>query len=113
MVKFGAGVFCWCFFGASQNGEYPRRCLIEGKKCCAYMSHNLNSLKGGDIGDYIGDYYGGYQGDTRSLDGRTYELYKQFWLNLYRYLGKQRWFWDAFQSAFVKLLLLFVCSTRH
>ena len=25
-----------------------------------YMSHNLNSLKGGYIRDYIGDYYRGY-----------------------------------------------------
>ena len=25
-----------------------------------YMSHSLNSLKGGYIGDYIGDYYRGY-----------------------------------------------------
>ena len=25
-----------------------------------HMSHNLNSLKGGYIGDYIGDYYKGY-----------------------------------------------------
>ena len=25
-----------------------------------HMSHSLNSLKGGYIGDYIGDYYRGY-----------------------------------------------------
>ena len=27
-----------------------------------YMSHRLNSLKEGYIGDYIGDYYRGHQG---------------------------------------------------
>ena len=33
------------------------------------MSHNLNSLRGGYIGDYIWDYYRGLlKGDTRSLD---------------------------------------------
>ena len=32
------------------------------------MSHSLNSLKGGYIGDYLGDYYRHYKGDTRSLD---------------------------------------------
>ena len=26
----------------------------------AHMSHSLNSLKGGDTGDYIGAYYRGY-----------------------------------------------------
>ena len=40
------------------------------------MSHNLNSLKGGSIGDYIGDYYRGLigviKGDTRSLDYSSY-----------------------------------------
>ena len=25
-----------------------------------HMSHSLNSLKAGDLGDYIGDYYRGY-----------------------------------------------------
>ena len=32
------------------------------------MCQNLNSLKGGYIGDYIRDYYGVIKGDTRSLD---------------------------------------------
>ena len=32
------------------------------------MSHSLNSLKGGYIGDYIGNYYRVIKGDTRSLD---------------------------------------------
>ena len=27
---------------------------------CDYMSYNLNSLKGGYVGDYIWDYYRGY-----------------------------------------------------
>ena len=27
-----------------------------------HMSYSLNSLKGGNIGDYIGDYYRGYEG---------------------------------------------------
>ena len=31
-------------------------------------SYNLNSLKGGYIGDYIGDYYRSYSGGYRSLD---------------------------------------------
>ena len=33
------------------------------------MSHSLNSLRGGYIGDYIGNYYtiGFTKGDTRSL----------------------------------------------
>ena len=32
------------------------------------MSHSLNSLKGGYIGDYIGTTIGVTKGDTRSLD---------------------------------------------
>ena len=40
----------------------------------AYMSHNLNSLKGGYIGDYIWDYYRVTKGDTRSLDCSSHEL---------------------------------------
>ena len=32
------------------------------------MSHSLNSLKGGYIGDYIGATTGLIKGDTRSLD---------------------------------------------
>ena len=32
------------------------------------MSHNLNSLMGGYIGDYIGSTIGLVKGDTRSLD---------------------------------------------
>ena len=32
------------------------------------MSHSLNSLKGGYIGDYIGTTMGVIKGDTRSLD---------------------------------------------
>ena len=32
------------------------------------MSHSLNSLKGGFIGDSLGGYYRHYKGDTRSLD---------------------------------------------
>ena len=32
------------------------------------MSHSLNSLKGGYIGDYIGTTIGVVKGDTRSLD---------------------------------------------
>ena len=27
-----------------------------------YLSHNLNSLHGGQIGDYIGEYYRAYEG---------------------------------------------------
>ena len=33
-----------------------------------HVSHSLNSLKGGYIGDYIRDYYRDIKGDTRSLD---------------------------------------------
>ena len=36
---------------------------ISGRQNTLYglhMSHSLNSLKGGYIGDYIGDYYRGY-----------------------------------------------------
>ena len=32
------------------------------------MSYNLNSLKGGYVGDYIGDHYRLIKGDTNSLD---------------------------------------------
>ena len=32
------------------------------------MSHSLNSLKGGYMGDYIGYIIGVIKGDTRSLD---------------------------------------------
>ena len=39
----------------------------------AYMSHSLNSFKGGYIGDYIEDYIGAIKGDTRSLDYRSHE----------------------------------------
>ena len=35
------------------------------------MSHSLNSLKGGYIGDYLGEYHRGIKGDTRSLDYST------------------------------------------
>ena len=40
------------------------------------MSHCLNSLKGGYIGDYNGDYYRGLLRDTRSLDNGSYSPYK-------------------------------------
>ena len=34
--------------------------LGKEQKLWAQMSYNLNSLKGGYIGDYIGDYYRRY-----------------------------------------------------
>ena len=37
-----------------------------------HMSHSLNSLKGGYIGDYIGSYYRVIKGDTRNLDYSSY-----------------------------------------
>ena len=36
-----------------------------------YLSHSLNSLKGGYMGDYIGDYYRGY---SRSLDYSAFRI---------------------------------------
>ena len=33
---------------------------VLGFQGLGYMSHSLNSLKGGYIEDYIGDYYRGY-----------------------------------------------------
>ena len=36
--------------------------LQEGDYARTHMSHSLNSLKGGYIGDYTGEYYRGYQG---------------------------------------------------
>ena len=43
-----------------------------------YMSHSLNSLKGG----YIGDYIGVIKGDTRSLDNGSYiYIYRLWYLN--------------------------------
>ena len=39
-----------------------------------YMSHSLNSLKEGYIGDYLGTTIGLIKGDTRSLDYSSYEL---------------------------------------
>ena len=38
------------------------------------MSENLNSLKGGYIGDYVGIVIGVIKGDTRSLDSGLDEL---------------------------------------
>ena len=38
------------------------------------MSHSLNSLKGGYIGDYIREYYRDIKGDTRSLDSSSHRL---------------------------------------
>ena len=43
--------------------EVPVNLLAGGgtqSVCYSHMSHSLNSLKGGHIGDYIGDYYRGY-----------------------------------------------------
>ena len=37
-----------------------------------YMSHGLNSFKGGYIGDYIGTTIGDINGDTKSLDYSSY-----------------------------------------
>ena len=37
------------------------------------MSHNLNSLKGGSVGNYIGAYCRAIKGNTRSLDYGFYE----------------------------------------
>ena len=39
------------------NWVHKKETLILGN---SHMSHSLNSLKGGYIGDYIGDYYRGY-----------------------------------------------------
>ena len=36
------------------------------------MSHSLNSLKGGSIGDYIGTTIGLIKGDSRSLDNGSH-----------------------------------------
>ena len=41
------------------------------------MSHSLNSLKGGYIGDYIGGLLKGFLGDTRSLDYGLYMGYME------------------------------------
>ena len=38
------------------------RKLGKQRQLRAYLSHCLNSLKRGYIGDYIGDYYKGYEG---------------------------------------------------
>ena len=37
-----------------------RRCTTQADSEKMQMSHNLNSLKGGYIGDDTGDYYRGY-----------------------------------------------------
>ena len=34
-------------------------CPLQGVAACNYLSHSLNSLEEGYIGDYIGEYYGG------------------------------------------------------
>ena len=44
------------------------------------MSYDLNSLRGGYIGNYIGDYNRGYKRDTRSLDSCTYNLIRVAWI---------------------------------
>ena len=36
------------------------------------MSYSLNSLKGGNVGDYIGTTIGDIKGDARSLDYSSY-----------------------------------------
>ena len=59
----GSETLDFCLSGANRemckrgNEEKPQ--IDRGHIGC-YMSHSLNSLKGGYIGDYIGDYYRGY-----------------------------------------------------
>ena len=44
-----------------------------------YLSHSLNSLKGGYIGDYMRDYHRGViMGDTRSLDHSSFRVFTAF-----------------------------------
>ena len=42
------------------RGSQHVTCPLVPSQSRTYMSHSLNSLKGGYIGDYIGDYYRGY-----------------------------------------------------
>ena len=54
LVQLGA----YLRYQAAPNNSWV---LLPGFFCQnLHMSHSLNSLKGGYIGDYIGDYYRGY-----------------------------------------------------
>ena len=54
------------------------------------MSHSLNSLNGGYVGEYIGTTIGVIKGDTRSLDYSSYGVgcvrmdlcggFRKFWM---------------------------------
>ena len=44
------------WFGTGRTGTLVAPALVGNKGIC-HMSCNLNSLKGGYIGDYIGDYH--------------------------------------------------------
>ena len=59
--------------GAVNNWVWPRQGASETETCsttrvCSYISHSLNSLKGGNVGEY----FRGYYGDARSLDYDSY-----------------------------------------
>ena len=46
-------------FMSEPSSGVPRARTIAYGARCAYMSHSLNSFKGGYTGDYIGAYYRG------------------------------------------------------
>ena len=56
---------------------------LERVNPVCHWCHSLNSLKGGDLGDYLGDLYRVFQEDTRSLDYGSYQRMSSSGLQLF------------------------------